>query len=112
MTRIHQLEKIINADLITVENGARPQLDDDGQIVVDTATCGTCGMSWNDALITERTPVPSARCPYEYIHPEIKELARLRKRRPKRETLTQHDARINREYRKALKRVQTILRDS
>lgn len=36
--------------------------------VMEVATCGACGRSWNDALITSRTPAPSARCPFEYEH--------------------------------------------
>lgn len=36
-------------------------------------TCGTCRRSWDDAVITSMTPAPSARCPFEYFHPENKE---------------------------------------
>jgi hypothetical protein len=32
------------------------------------ATCGTCGRSWDDDIITSMTPAPSARCPFEYCH--------------------------------------------
>lgn len=39
--------------------------DDDGKPVVEMATCGNCGRSWNDAAISSITPAPSARCPYE-----------------------------------------------
>lgn len=35
---------------------------------VDKVTCGTCGRSWNDAIITGSTPAPSARCPFEHWH--------------------------------------------
>lgn len=31
-------------------------------------TCGTCGLSWNDNLVTSYTPAPSARCPFEAFH--------------------------------------------
>lgn len=75
------LRRIIQADEISIENGATPQLDENGGIVEDIATCGTCGKSWNDALITGRTPAPSGRCPYEYIHPEIAELKRLTRKK-------------------------------
>jgi len=34
----------------------------------DRATCGHCGRSWDDAVITSWTPAPSARCPFEYFH--------------------------------------------
>lgn len=75
--RIAELRAIFAAEEISIENGATPQIDDDGKVVEDMATCGTCGKTWNDALITGTTPTPSARCPYEYIHSEIAELRRL-----------------------------------
>jgi len=31
-------------------------------------TCGHCGLSWDDAIITGITPTPSGRCPFEYFH--------------------------------------------
>jgi hypothetical protein len=31
-------------------------------------TCGTCGRTWDDSVSTMWTPVPSARCPFEYKH--------------------------------------------
>jgi hypothetical protein len=31
-------------------------------------TCGTCGRTWDDAVITSMTPAPSARCPFESLH--------------------------------------------
>ena len=75
--RFAELARLIQSRDISVANGATVQYDDHGQIIVRMATCGTCGRSWNDALITDRTPVPSARCPFEYIHPEIAEYNRL-----------------------------------
>jgi len=33
-----------------------------------TATCGVCGLSWNDTTVTSMTPVPSGRCPFEFFH--------------------------------------------
>jgi hypothetical protein len=79
-SRIAELRSLIAAEEISVANGATPQIDDDGKVIEDIATCGNCGTSWNDALITERTPAPSARCPYEGIHPEIAELRKLERR--------------------------------
>lgn len=38
----------------------------------DRATCGTCGRSWDDGVVTEYTPAPSARCPFEAFHDEPK----------------------------------------
>ncbi len=31
-------------------------------------TCGACGLSWDDSLVTSMTPTPSARCPFENFH--------------------------------------------
>jgi hypothetical protein len=36
----------------------------------DPATCGTCGLSWDDGVSTSWTPAPSGRCPFEYFHEE------------------------------------------
>jgi hypothetical protein len=44
----------------------------------EIATCGSCGLSWNDAAISSRTPTPAGRCPFEYIHGEASELRRLK----------------------------------
>jgi hypothetical protein len=83
-SRIAVLRSIIAADEISVVNGATPQIDEDGKVVEDIATCGNCGTSWNDALITGRTPAPSARCPYEQIHSEVAELRKLEQRASRR----------------------------
>lgn len=48
--------------------GATPRFDDDGREIIDVATCGQCGRSWNDAATSSLTPVPSGRCPFEYEH--------------------------------------------
>jgi len=32
------------------------------------ATCGNCGLSWDDDISTSMTPAPSARCPFEEFH--------------------------------------------
>ncbi len=34
----------------------------------DLVTCGNCGRSWDDSIVTGWTPAPSARCPFEYFH--------------------------------------------
>lgn len=31
-------------------------------------TCGGCGRSWDDGIVTGMTPTPSGRCPFEYYH--------------------------------------------
>jgi hypothetical protein len=35
---------------------------------IDPATCGTCGLTWDDGIITSWTPAPAARCPFEHYH--------------------------------------------
>ena len=45
-----------------------PQYDDDGKLIEEWMTCGHCGRTWNDAVITSITPVPSGRCPFESEH--------------------------------------------
>ena len=44
-----------------------------GQDAKSKATCGHCGLSWDDAIVTGWTPAPAARCPFEYfhVHPEL-----------------------------------------
>lgn len=32
------------------------------------ATCGHCGLSWDDGKVTSLTPTPAARCPFEWFH--------------------------------------------
>lgn len=39
----------------------------------DPATCGHCGLTWDDSISTAWTPAPSARCPFEYFHKYPKE---------------------------------------
>jgi len=39
----------------------------------DRATCGHCGLSWDDGKVTGMTPAPSARCPFESFHTYGKE---------------------------------------
>lgn len=34
----------------------------------DRATCGYCGLSWDDGEVTGLTPAPSGRCPFEPFH--------------------------------------------
>ena len=55
---------------LTPVPGATARFDDDGNEIVDVLTCGhpSCGRSWNDAAISEVTPVPAGRCPFEYEH--------------------------------------------
>jgi hypothetical protein len=77
IARIEELEGIIADEEISEDNGAEPQIDENGKTKESFATCGECGKTWNDALITGRTPAPSARCPYENIHEEIAELKAL-----------------------------------
>lgn len=39
-----------------------------GEAGKDPMTCGVCHLTWDDAVPTSWTPVPSARCPFEYFH--------------------------------------------
>jgi hypothetical protein len=48
----------------TAYEGRQP-LDSNGDPITDLATCGTCGFTWDDALISAVTPVPAGRCPNE-----------------------------------------------
>lgn len=41
-----------------------------GDKAMDRVTCGVCGLSWDDAIVTSWTPAPSGRCPFEPFHPE------------------------------------------
>ena len=36
--------------------------------VPDLVTCGTCGRTWDDSIVTGMTPAPAARCPFEGFH--------------------------------------------
>jgi len=56
----------LDPDEIPADFPVRP-LDDDEE-AQDRATCGTCGLSWDDAIVTQYTPAPSARCPFEQYH--------------------------------------------
>lgn len=42
----------------------------DNATAKDRATCGTCGLSWDDGKVTGMTPAPAGRCPFEYFHKE------------------------------------------
>lgn len=56
------------SDTLWSQAGGTPKYDEDGVMIEDWRTCGTCGRSWNDAIVTDRTPVPSGRCPFESEH--------------------------------------------
>ena len=40
-----------------------------GQSAIDPCRCYTCGLAWDDGIVTSITPVPGARCPFEAFHP-------------------------------------------
>jgi hypothetical protein len=67
------LERAIIASRTTVANCAIPEdfpvrpLEEHDDAECRT-TCGSCGRSWDDAVITSYTPVPAARCPFETWH--------------------------------------------
>ena len=39
-----------------------------GETAEDMATCGHCGLSWDDGRVTSCTPAPGGRCPFEAFH--------------------------------------------
>jgi hypothetical protein len=39
-----------------------------GQPAKNKVTCGYCGLSWDEGIITYWTPAPVGRCPFEYFH--------------------------------------------
>lgn len=43
----------------------------------DPVTCGSCGLTWDDAVATSYTPAPSARCPFEAFHEDDPEPVRF-----------------------------------
>jgi hypothetical protein len=49
-----------------------------GDKAEDRATCGQCGLSWDDAIPTSYTPAPSARCPFEAFHDELEACSNFR----------------------------------
>lgn len=53
------------------QRDSEPRWTDDRVVKLDVMTCGTCGRSWDDALGSHLTPVPSGRCPFEYDHCDI-----------------------------------------
>lgn len=62
---------------ITDEIEGDDRVDDYGNVIVDTVTCGVCGFEWNDARISSVTPAPGGRCPVEYEHEQRAELKML-----------------------------------
>lgn len=43
-------------------------IDPNDPTATSPATCGACGLSWDDGKVTSMTPTPSARCPFEAFH--------------------------------------------
>lgn len=57
----------------------QPLTPEEAKQAKDPATCGTCGLTWDDGKSTTWTPTPSGRCPFEYFHKdEPKERRRKR----------------------------------
>lgn len=56
--------------------GILPSVPDDfpvrvlqpGDVAAVRAECGACGRAWDDAYVTQWTPAPAGRCPFEYFH--------------------------------------------
>lgn len=53
------------------------EVEQDETDKIEECTCGECGLSWNDAAVSSRTPTPSGRCPFEHVHDEAAELKTL-----------------------------------
>jgi hypothetical protein len=53
---------------ITLTTGQRYTATASAEHVPTWATCGACGLRWDDGLSTDVTPTPSGRCPNEYDH--------------------------------------------
>jgi len=53
---------------VPAEFTVRPWIGPADRAPADVATCGTCGLSWDDSIGTEWTPAPSGRCPFESLH--------------------------------------------
>jgi hypothetical protein len=51
-------------------------IDPDDPAAKSPATCGTCGLTWDDGAVTSMTPAPSARCPFEAFHEDEPEQPR------------------------------------
>ena len=68
LKRMENLEKEQIVLEIPEDYPVRPLKENDP--ATNRATCGNCGLSWDDAIITSMTPAPSARCPFEYFHEE------------------------------------------
>lgn len=77
--RIKELEEIIKKNQHDLRVSQAEGKDIDPDDIKPTTACGTCRLSWNDDLSSTWTPVPSARCPFEYIHEEVKELRKLKR---------------------------------
>lgn len=63
-----------------------------GQAAKSPATCGHCGLSWDDGKVTSMTPAPGARCPFEEFHLH----AEPRQRRTLRPATAAHVAHVER----------------
>lgn len=56
MKKYKRISKDFDVQPCTVETAEEP------------ATCGHCGLTWDDSISTTWTPAPSGRCPFEYFH--------------------------------------------
>lgn len=50
------------------EFGSRAAAIDAGYRPPDIATCWGCLRQWDDSLVSDMTPTPSGRCPFESFH--------------------------------------------
>lgn len=53
---------------IPTDYEVQPLSADQVATAIEPTTCGTCGLTWDDGIVTSMTPAPSARCPFEAFH--------------------------------------------
>ena len=44
---------------------------EEGDARPDVVTCGECGRTWDDAAVSDLTPAPAGRCPFEDEHADV-----------------------------------------
>jgi hypothetical protein len=60
----------LKLDAIPADFAVRPLTPSEAATAHDPATCGECGLTWDDGISTSWTPAPAGRCPFEYYHAE------------------------------------------
>jgi hypothetical protein len=71
--RVEELRDLIEADEAPTREREEAYADEHPEHKPEPTECGTCGRSWDDSAIG----APAGRCPFEYSHEELEELAKL-----------------------------------